>query len=69
MDISKYLIYLEEAGWSELICFRWKEKVHEELLSQYPDMTEEEWNLICDVVFWWTHASIKITYIVHEKHL
>ena len=52
MDISKYLIYLEEAGWSELICIRWKEKVHEELLSQYPDMTEEEWNLICEVVFW-----------------
>ena len=52
MDISKYLNYLEEAGWSELICIQWKEKVHQELLSQYPDMTEEEWNLICEVVFW-----------------
>ena len=52
MDISKYLIFLEEAGWSELICTQWKEKVQQELLSQFPDMTEEEWKRICEVVFW-----------------
>ena len=52
MDISKYLIYLEEAGWSELICIRWKEEVYRELLLKFPDMTEEEWNRICEVTFW-----------------
>ena len=52
MDISKYLIYLEEAGWSELICIRWKEEVYRELLLKFPDMTEEEWNKISEVTFW-----------------
>lgn len=52
IGIRKYLLYLEEDGWSELIDSRWKEKVRETLIAKFPDMTENEWSLISDVVFW-----------------
>ena len=42
MDISKYLIYLDDEGWSELICSRWEKEVKQTLLTQFPEMTEEE---------------------------
>ena len=51
LDISKYLRYLDEAGWSELIDDRWKEDVYKELLAQFPSMTSEEWNQIVSVIF------------------
>lgn len=52
LDISKYLKYLDEDGWSELIDERWKEKVRQTLLAKFPDMRDEEWIQIFEVVFW-----------------
>ena len=52
LDIRKYLIYLEEDGWSEMIDSRWKEEVRETLAAKFPDMTYDEWCQISDVVFW-----------------
>ena len=51
LDISKYLRYLDDAGWSELIDDRWKEDVYKELLAQFPSMTSAEWNQIESVIF------------------
>ena len=51
LEISKYLRFLDDAGWSELIDNRWKEDVYKELLAQFPSMTSEEWNHIERVIF------------------
>ena len=51
LDISKYLRYLDKAGWSELIDDRWKEDVYKELLAQFPSMTSGEWDQIESVIF------------------
>ena len=52
IDIRKYLQFLDDGGWSELIDERWKNKVKQLLVSQFPEMTKEEWNKIARVVFW-----------------
>ena len=44
IDIRKYLQFLDDGGWSELIDERWKNKVKQLLVSQFPEMTKEEWN-------------------------
>ena len=51
LEISKYLRFLDDAGWSELVDNRWKEDVYKELLAQFPSMTSEEWNQIERVIF------------------
>ena len=51
LDISKYLRYLDGAGWSELIDDRWKAAVYNELIAQFPSMTSEDWNQIESVIF------------------
>ena len=52
MDIRKYLQFLDDEGWSELIDEHWKNEVKQLLTSKFPEMTLEEWNEIVDVVFW-----------------
>ena len=52
MDIRKYLQFLDNEGWSELIDERWKNEVKQLLTLKFPEMTLEEWNVIVDVVFW-----------------
>lgn len=52
MDIHKYLQFLDDEGWSELIDERWKNEVKQLLTLKFPEMTLEEWNEIVDVVFW-----------------
>ena len=52
IDIRKYLQFLDDDGWSELIDERWKNEVKQLLVSQFPEMTKEEWNEIARVVFW-----------------
>ncbi|MDD6015924.1 MAG: hypothetical protein PUC18_06470 [Prevotellaceae bacterium] len=52
IDIRKYLQFLDDEGWSELIDERWKNEVKKLLVSQFPEMTKEEWNEIARVVFW-----------------
>jgi len=52
IDIRKYLQFLDEEGWSELIDERWKNEVKQLLTLKFPEMTIEEWNEIVDVVFW-----------------
>ena len=51
IDISKYLQFLDDDGWSELIDSRWKDEVKQTLTSHFPDMTEEEWDVLVDVSF------------------
>ncbi len=52
IDIRKYLHFLDDEGWSELIDERWKNEVKQLLVSQFPEMTKEEWNEIARVIFW-----------------
>ena len=52
MDIRKYLQFLDDEGWSELIDERWKDEVKQQLTSKFTEMTKEEWNEIARVVFW-----------------
>ena len=51
IDICKYLKFLDDKGWSELIDERWKDEVKQQLTSRFPEMKVEEWNEIADVVF------------------
>jgi len=51
INISKYLQILDDEGWSELIDSRWKEEVKLTLTSHFPNMTDEEWDVIVDVSF------------------
>ena len=50
-DISRYLRFLQDSGWSDLIDSRWKEQVHHELLERFPEMSDGEWRVIEDVLF------------------
>ena len=52
IDIRKYLQFLDDEGWSELIDKRWKNEVKQLLTLKFPEMTLEEWNEIVNVVFW-----------------
>ena len=51
LDISRYLFFLQNAGWSDLIDPRWKAQVYQELSEQFPEMSEEEWCKVERVVF------------------
>lgn len=51
IDIRKYLQFLDEEGWSELIDERWKGEVKQRLSSKFPNMTAEEWVEIAHVIF------------------
>lgn len=52
MGIRRYLQFLDDEGWSELIDERWKDEVKQQLTSKFPEMTKEDWNEIARVVFW-----------------
>ena len=52
-NVRKYLRFLhEEDGWSDLIDERWKDEVYERLNKRFPEMTEEEWKVLEDLVFY-----------------
>lgn len=40
-EVSKCLQYLEDAGWSDLIDSRWKNQVTDELMKQFPNISDE----------------------------
>lgn len=50
ISISKYLKFLQDEGWSDLIDSRWEDQVKQSLLEQFPEMTEEEWMRISETV-------------------
>ena len=51
--VRMYLRFLnEEDGWSDLIDDRWKDEVYERLKKRFPEMTEEEWKVLADLVFY-----------------
>ena len=51
--VRMYLRFLhEEDGWSDLIDERWKDEVYERLNMRFPEMTEEEWKVLEDLVFY-----------------
>ena len=50
-NISRYLKFLQKEGWSDLICRRWKDRVYEELIKKFPNMSEEEWKRLEKVLF------------------
>ena len=51
VDISMYLQFLSNAGWSEIIDVRWKHEVKKSLMTNFPQMTDEEWMEIENVIF------------------
>ena len=51
LDISKYLLFLTNQGWSDLIDSWWKVQVYQELVAKYPNMSEPEWKQIENVLF------------------
>ena len=50
-NISRYLRYLQKAGWSDLIDERWKDRVYDELIQRFPNMSDDEWKRIEKVLF------------------
>lgn len=40
-EVSKCLQYLEEAGWSDLIDSRYENQVTDELMKQFPNITDD----------------------------
>lgn len=38
--VSKALIHLENAGWSDLIDKRWKKQITQDLSKNFPDMNK-----------------------------
>lgn len=51
VDISMYLQFLSNTGWSEIIDVRWKHEVKKSLMTNFPQMTDEEWMEIENVIF------------------
>jgi hypothetical protein len=48
--VSKALIHLENAGWSDLIDKRWKSKVSREITENFPEMNKETLNEVLNSV-------------------
>lgn len=48
--ISSILCYLEEIGWSELICSRWKKEVVNDIKQKFPDINNETIDYILKIV-------------------
>lgn len=38
IDIRKYLLHLDDEGWSELIDSRWEKEVKQTLLTRFPQI-------------------------------
>ena len=52
-NVRMYLRFLhEEDGWSDLIDERWKDEVYERLNKRFPEMTDKEWKVLEDLVFY-----------------
>lgn len=51
--VRDVLLYLEDAGWSDLIDGRWKDKVTKEIKEKFPDITDEVLNYVLDLVLVW----------------
>lgn len=51
ISISKYLKFLQDEGWSDLIDSRWEDQVKQSLLEKFLEMTKEEWDRIADDLF------------------
>ena len=51
IDMRKYLQFLDDEGWSELIDERWKGEVKQCLSTKFPNMTAEKWVEIAHVIF------------------
>lgn len=51
-NIGKYLRFLhDEDGWSDFIDSRWKDEVKDALVKKFPEMTEDEWNVLESILF------------------
>ena len=48
--VSKALIHLENAGWSDLIDKRWKSNVSREITENFPEINKETLNHVLDCV-------------------
>lgn len=52
-NLRTYLHFLhEEDGWSDLIDERWKDEVYDSLKKSFPEMTDKEWKVLADLVFY-----------------
>lgn len=51
-NIRKYLRFLhDEDGWSDLIDSHWKDEVKDVLNKKFPEMTDNEWNVLESFLF------------------
>ena len=51
--VRMYLRFLhDEDGWSDLIDDRWKDEVYEILKKRFPEMTDQEWKVLEELVFY-----------------
>ena len=41
IEVNKCLRYLDNAGWSDLIDSRWRNKVIEDIISEFPQVDDE----------------------------
>lgn len=48
--ISKVLSHLEESGWSELICSRWKNDVINNIREKFPNIDDMTLNYVLKIV-------------------
>ena len=48
--VSKVLFHLEESGWSELICSRWKNDVINNIKEKFPNINETTLNYVLKIV-------------------
>lgn len=49
-EVSKCLQYLEDAGWSDLIDSRYKNQVTDELIKQFPNISDEVLTRVLNLV-------------------
>ena len=49
-EVSKCLQYLEEAGWTELIDSRYENQVTDELMKQFPNISDEVLTRVLNLV-------------------
>ena len=50
--VSKVLQHLEDEGWTELICERWREEVKNDIKKEFKDIDEDTLNYVLKVVLW-----------------
>lgn len=51
-QVKKILLYLENQGWSDLIDYRWKSEVINEIHSKFPNLEDDVLNKVLNLVLY-----------------